>query len=130
MKENKLFQTVEEAEQYDFFHITEENGVKHIVLAGYVYYTESEGHDIDGAVRPDFTYRILEYSGAEFPLNEFLLTEDVDSLVEDKNQYIQDTNEEGALYAAEHWFGVNVQVSKCDKITPDIPCGYYCTIFM
>jgi len=130
MERTKLFQSVQEAEQYDFFRIIEENGVKKIILAGNVYYTESEGLAEDGAVRPDFTYRILEYSGAEFPLDEFIASEDVASLVEGKKQYLTDTNEEGALYAAEHWFGVDIQVIKCDKITADLPCGYYCVIFM
>ena len=122
----KLFQNIAEALDVDFFRIVEENGAKKIIFDGYVYGTDAGGYDRDGSVRPDFNCRILEYSGAEAFLEDYLSgKEPYDSLAESSKQYIEDTNEEGALYAARHWFGINVQANKCDVITADLPCGYY-----
>jgi len=123
----KLFQNIAEVLDVDFFRIVEENGAKRIIFSGYVYGADSEGYDGDGSVRPDFTYRILEYSGAEASLDEFLAGKvQYDSLIGPVKQYVEDTNEEGALYAAEHWFGINIQANKCDAITAGLPCGFYC----
>lgn len=125
----KMFKTVQEAENYDFFRIEDKNGVKRIIFEGYVYNSECEGHDVNGNSRPDYTYRILQYYGAEASLSDFLETENAyGSLTESCEKMLQDTDENGALHAANWWFGIGVTVRLCNKISAELPNGNYCVM--
>lgn len=142
----KLFDTIEDALEKDFIRVYDENGQRMLQFFGYVYDSESPGINKDGKEEESLRYRIVEYSGMEMPLDEYLSMETYlaqccdkkgsveeffaessayDHYAEMAKQYITDADEVTALECSNRWFGWNVRVTRIPGITAELPCGYF-----
>ena len=140
------FQNIEDALEKDFIRVYDEDGQRMVRFFGYIYDSESTGYDADGKEVVDQRYRIVEYSGMEVPLEEYLSLEGYlaqccekkepleeffaessayDYYAEMAKQYTRNADANTALDVANRWFGWDVRVTRIPGISADLPCGYY-----
>ena len=116
----------------DFYQITYYGNEPYIQIDGYFYISDT-GYDEDGNLNEKYCYRAVDYSGVEFPLQEFIDrfvngNEDYSDTEEyiNRKEYIEDCTEEMAIdYMAHFYNGDPATPLLFSELNMDTPCGYY-----
>ena len=127
IKANNLFESAEQGKDRQFYSIYAD-------IQGAVW-IKFWGHFMEDTVRRSRPWRLQEYFGAEFRLEDYLCIprELIEENLTEIKQTIGDLTESEALNDMNHFFEKYcfppltgpVQVLPMDKITIDTPCGLY-----